>query len=101
MSLVLNNRADIFFNPIALKAAAVLSAVRLRNNFIVGAKKPATGGKPAEQKPKEKVWTKEDDMARRIQTKYRQHRAKKLLEKKKKEKQDYEELMEKLEKEVA
>ena len=40
-------------------------------------------------------------MARRIQTKYRQYRAKKLLEKKKKEKQDYEELMEKLEKEVA
>ena len=39
-------------------------------------------------------------MARKIQTKYRQYRAKKLLEKKKKEKQDYEDLMEKLEKEV-
>ena len=53
-----------------------------------------------EQKPKEKVWTKEDDMARKIQTKYRQYRAKKLLEKKKQEKQEYDDLMDKLEKEV-
>ena len=64
-----------------------------------GAKKGALE-KPAEQKPKEKVWTKEDDMARQIQTKYRQYRAKKELEKKKKEKQDYDDLMDKLEKEV-
>ena len=64
-----------------------------------GAKK-GVPEKPAEKKPKEKVWTPEDDMARKIQTKYRQYRAKKQLEKKKKEKQDYEDLMEKLEKEV-
>lgn len=54
----------------------------------------------APEKPKEKVWTKDDDAARKIQTKYRQYRAKKVLEKKKKEKQDYDELMDKLEKEV-
>ena len=40
-------------------------------------------------------------MARKIQTKFRQYRAKKMLEKKKQEKQDYEDLMEKLEKEVV
>ena len=39
-------------------------------------------------------------MARKIQTKYRQYRAKKLLEKKKREKQEYDDLMDKLEKEV-
>ena len=61
-------------------------------------KKPTENA--AQQKPKEKVWTKEDDMARKIQTKFRQYRAKKALEKKKKEKEEYEELMERLEKEV-
>ena len=70
-----------------------------------GAKKgpvaAAGKGKPAEPaKPKEKVWTKNDDAALKIQTKYRQYRAKKALEKKKKEKQEYEDLMDKLEKEV-
>nr|XP_022312740.1 putative IQ motif and ankyrin repeat domain-containing protein [Crassostrea virginica] len=70
-----------------------------------GAKKgPAAAagkGKPAEPaKPKEKVWTKNDDAALKIQTKYRQYRAKKALEKKKKEKQEYEDLMDKLEKEA-
>ena len=68
--------------------------------YLAGVKKPAPAGKPVEQKPKEKVWTKEDDMARKIQTKYRQYRAKKLLEKKKQEKQEYDDLMDKLEKEV-
>lgn len=70
-----------------------------------GAKKgaaPAAGkGKPAEPaKPKAKVWTEKDDAACKIQTKYRQFRAKKALDKKKKEKQEYEELMDKLEKEA-
>ncbi|XP_061168041.1 IQ motif and ankyrin repeat domain-containing protein 1-like [Saccostrea echinata] len=71
-----------------------------------GAKKgapPAAGkGKPAATpaKPKEKVWTEKDDAALKIQTKYRQFRAKKALIKKKKEKEDYEELMDKLEKEA-
>jgi len=40
-------------------------------------------------------------MARKIQTKYRQYRARKQLEKKKKEKEDYEELMDRIEKEVS
>ncbi|GFN81375.1 fam83h antisense RNA 1 (head to head) [Plakobranchus ocellatus] len=52
------------------------------------------------EKPKQKVWTKEDDAARRIQTKYRQYIGKKALEKKRKEKEEYEELMEKLEREA-
>ncbi|XP_074658400.1 IQ motif and ankyrin repeat domain-containing protein 1-like [Tubulanus polymorphus] len=70
-----------------------------------GAKKPAANGSnpkksatPAE--PKKKVWTKEDDAASKIQTKYRQFRSKKILEKKRQEKADYEELMDKLEKEA-
>ena len=52
------------------------------------------------EKPKEKVWTKEDEAARKIQTKIRQFLAKKKLAKKKKEKVDYEEMMDRLEKEV-
>lgn len=47
------------------------------------------------------MWTEKDDAALKIQTKYRQFRAKKALDKKKKEKQEYEELMDKLEKEVS
>lgn len=47
------------------------------------------------------MWTEKDDAALQIQTKYRQFRAKKALDKKKKEKQEYEELMDKLEKEVS
>lgn len=62
-----------------------------------GAKNKAT---PAPEKPKEKVWTEKDDAARKIQTKYRQYRAKKVLEKKKKEKLEYDDLMDKLEKEA-
>lgn len=68
-----------------------------------GAKKPGAApakGKQEPAKPKEKVWTKQDDAARTIQSKYRQFRSKKLLEKKKKEKQDYEDLMNKLEQEA-
>lgn len=63
--------------------------------FLQAAKKTAST-----EKPKEKVWTKEDDAARKIQTKYRQYRAKKVLDKKKKEKEEYNELMDRLEKEV-
>lgn len=47
------------------------------------------------------MWTEKDHAALKIQTKYRQFRAKKALDKKKKEKQEYEELMDKLEKEVS
>ncbi|XP_048763546.2 IQ motif and ankyrin repeat domain-containing protein 1-like isoform X2 [Ostrea edulis] len=67
-----------------------------------GAAPPAAGkGKPADPpKPKAKVWTEKDDAALRIQTKYRQYRAKKMLEKKKKDKEEYEELMDRLEKEA-
>ena len=46
------------------------------------------------------MWTKQDDAARTIQTKFRQFRSKKILEKKKKEKQEYNNLMDKLEQEV-
>lgn len=71
--------------------------------FYIGAKKagatPAKG-KQEPAKPKEKVWTKQDDAARTIQTKFRQFRSKKILEKKKKEKQEYNNLMDKLEQEV-
>ncbi|KAJ8305745.1 hypothetical protein KUTeg_016290 [Tegillarca granosa] len=54
----------------------------------------------APSKPKEKVWTKEDDAARTIQTKVRQHLAKKKLKELKKKKEEYEELMLNLEKEA-
>ncbi|XP_019620264.1 PREDICTED: putative IQ motif and ankyrin repeat domain-containing protein [Branchiostoma belcheri] len=66
---------------------------------------PAQKGKAAapakgEDKPQKKVWTKEDEAACKIQKVYRGYRAKKLLQKKKKEKEDYLELMEKLEREA-
>lgn len=59
------------------------------------------GNAQAPSKPKEKVWTKEDDAARTIQTKIRQHLAKKKLKELKNKKQEYEELMLNLEKEVC
>lgn len=65
-----------------------------------GAAAPGKGKAAEPTKPKEKVWTKQDDAARTIQTRFRQYRAKKVLEKKKKEKVEYDELMDKLEKEV-
>lgn len=54
--------------------------------------------KPA--KPAEKKWTPQDDAARKIQTCYRGHLARKARQKKIKEKEEYEILMDKLEKEV-
>ncbi|XP_066303591.1 IQ motif and ankyrin repeat domain-containing protein 1-like [Branchiostoma lanceolatum] len=65
---------------------------------------PAQKGKAATpsktEAPKKKVWTKEDEAARKIQTVYRGYRGRKLLQQKKKEKEDYLELMEKLEREA-
>jgi len=68
--------------------------------YILHVPKGATKKAAADAKPKEKVWTKEDESAKKIQTKFRQYLAKKKLEKKKQEKQEYEDLMDKLEKEV-
>ncbi|XP_035671647.1 putative IQ motif and ankyrin repeat domain-containing protein isoform X1 [Branchiostoma floridae] len=59
---------------------------------------PSKSGTP--DKNKKKVWTKEDGAACKIQTLYRGYMAKKLLQQKKKEKEDYLELMEKLEREA-
>ena len=50
--------------------------------------------------PKGKEWTKQDESAVVIQKYIRRHLAKKELEKRKKEKQDYEDLMDKIQKEV-
>ncbi len=71
--------------------------------FVGGAKKGAPGkDKPgsAKAKPKEKVWTAEDEAARKIQTMGRGYIARKQLKILKQKKQEYEELMDKLEKEV-
>lgn len=95
--------------PAANKAAPVKAAGRgapaKRGAPAAGVKRGEAAaprkGKAAEPaKPKERVWTAKDDAARKIQTKVRQFLAKKKLEKKKKEKQDYEELMDKIEKEA-
>ncbi|KAK3583241.1 hypothetical protein CHS0354_015422 [Potamilus streckersoni] len=75
---------------------------------VTGSKKPGIapatkGGKPAKEltpQPQKKAWTKEDEAARKIQTKIRQFLAKKQLEKKRKEKMAYNELMDKLEREA-
>ncbi|KAL3869152.1 hypothetical protein ACJMK2_041866 [Sinanodonta woodiana] len=65
---------------------------------------PATkGGKPGKEstpQSQKKVWTKEDEAAKKIQKQVRQFLAKKQLEKKRKEKMVYDELMDKLEKEA-
>ncbi|KAL8597862.1 hypothetical protein ACOMHN_061395 [Nucella lapillus] len=75
----------------------------------VAAKKPAAGkgnkaggddGKKAAAAPKERVWGPQDASARTIQTNYRKHLAKKELAKKRKEKEDYDALMDKLEKDA-
>jgi hypothetical protein len=50
--------------------------------------------------PKAPVWTKNDESARTIQKYWRRHLAQNKLKKFKKEKQDYDDLMEKLQKEV-
>ncbi len=71
--------------------------------IVGGAKKGAPSkDKPgsAKAKPKEKVWTKEDEAARKIQTMGRGYIARKQLKILKQKKQEYEELMDKLEKEV-
>ncbi|CAC5367262.1 Putative IQ motif and ankyrin repeat domain-containing protein LOC642574 homolog [Mytilus coruscus] len=95
-------RAPVKSTPAKGTPAKVTPGKKVSGAPATGAKKPGAapskGNVPA--KPKEKVWTKQDDSARTIQTKYRQFRAKKILEKKKKEKMDYEELMNKLEHEA-
>lgn len=56
--------------------------------------------KQSDTKPAVKKWTKEDEAARVIQTAARGYLGRKTLEKMKKEKQDYEDTMDKLEREV-
>ena len=59
--------------------------------------KTETAKKETEKKP---VWTLEDESARKIQTAARGYLARRELKKLKKEREEYEELMDKLEKEV-
>ena len=80
-------------------------------NVTGGKKAPAAAGKgkaagddtkkAAAAAPKERVWGPQDDAALKIQTSYRRHLAKKDLEKKRKEKEEYDALMEKLERDVS
>ena len=49
---------------------------------------------------KKKQWTKEDEMARKIQTAFRGYRCRRSLLQLKRKKEEYEELMRKLEKDV-
>jgi len=57
--------------------------------------------KPLLLKDKGKKWSRQDESAVIIQKYTRRHLAKKELEKKRKEKQEYEELMDKIQKEVG
>ena len=87
--------------------------LQLQHNFIdwhgvwsagpAAAKKgvPAKAAPKKEEKPPAKKWTPQDEAARKIQTKIRQFLAKAALRKLKKARQDYEDLMERLEKEVS
>lgn len=61
---------------------------------------PKAAAKKVEQKPAVKKWTKEDDAARKIQTVARGFLSRRTLQKMRKEKEDYEALMDKLEQEV-
>ncbi|CAD5125234.1 DgyrCDS13477 [Dimorphilus gyrociliatus] len=64
-------------------------------------KTPAKNATVSKEPPKSvKKWTKEDDAASKIQREIRHFLAKKSLQKKKQEKLEYEELMDKLEKEA-
>ncbi|XP_021375352.1 putative IQ motif and ankyrin repeat domain-containing protein [Mizuhopecten yessoensis] len=66
-----------------------------------GAAGPAAAkGKAEPAKPKAKVWTKQDEAAKKIQTQIRVFLARKTVARKRKEKQDYDELMDKIEKEA-
>lgn len=61
----------------------------------------APKGKESKVKLEEKKWTPKDDAARKIQSNYRGFMARKLLKKKQQEKIEYQNLMDKLEKEVG
>ena len=60
----------------------------------------AGGNDRASVKVGKPVWTREDGAARRIQTVYRRYRAKKELAARRKEKEEYDALMDKLQREV-
>ena len=64
-------------------------------------KRAANGGKKLEEKRAEKKWTPQDDAATRIQIGMRGYLARKHLAQLKKEKEDYDKLMDELEKEVC
>ena len=68
-----------------------------KTTTTVGKSKADTAKKETVKKP---VWTPEDESARKIQTAARGYLARKELKKLQKEKEEYEELMDKLEKEV-
>jgi hypothetical protein len=58
----------------------------------------ATSNSVKSQKP---VWTKEDGAARKIQTVYRRYLAKKALAERRKEKEEYDALMDKIQRDVS
>ncbi|XP_003384105.1 PREDICTED: putative IQ motif and ankyrin repeat domain-containing protein [Amphimedon queenslandica] len=62
--------------------------------------KTKSGPVAAQPKPKKPVWSKEDDMARKIQTIYRGYRSRKLLLELKKKKAEFDDAIERLQKEA-
>ena len=85
-----------------MSCSLLTNTYNLCEKSCTGGKKGAPAkGKDIPVKPKERVWTKEDDAARKIQTEMRRFLAKKELSKRKKQKEDYEEMMSNLEKEVS
>ena len=97
---------EIFTTPLNFGGGAVGTFFFVFHKYFLVSKgkkaaAPAKGKEPAKAKPAEKKWTPQDDAARKIQVQFRGYLAKKALEKKKKEKEEYEILMDKLEKEVC
>lgn len=76
------------------------------SQIFQGSKKPASNAKvtsnpgKAVEKPPVKKWTEQDEAAKKIQTVVRGFLGRRALKKLKQEKEDYEDLMDKLEREV-
>ncbi|XP_025110079.1 putative IQ motif and ankyrin repeat domain-containing protein [Pomacea canaliculata] len=92
--------------PAAKPPAKVASGTKVGGAATTGGPKKTVAPEGKNKKdvsiepPKERVWTAEDYAACKIQTKYRGYIAAKALKKKQQEKREYEELMDKLEKEA-
>lgn len=85
------------------RGGAIANRGRGRGSTVGGKQAGQAKGKGGNDslKPQKPAWTKEDGAARKIQTVFRRYRAKKTLSVRRKEKEDYDLLMDKIQREVS